>query len=245
MSKSLALLALFAFVVAGCNQGSSLTGLKIVDISKGDGGEFDHKAPVKNGDRAYVLYTGKLADGTVFDSNEQTGQKVFSFTVGGGEVIKGWDQGLLGMVVGGERNISVPPSLGYGNQDNGKIPANSDLFFHIKLMDVIPAGGEADVLTDDLKKGDGPEAGPGKKVTISYTINDLKGGEIDSNDLTWTIGTDKVYPAIELGLKGMRQGGIRVLRLGPGAAIQEYTAGIKPPSLDLVQILRVKLVKVE
>lgn len=85
----------------------------------------------KAGDTLHVTYTGTLQDGTVFDSN--SGKDPFSFTLGSGEVIKGWDMGLVGMKVGGVRKLTIPPSLGYGNQANAKIPANSTLLFTVEL----------------------------------------------------------------------------------------------------------------
>ena len=82
-----------------------------------------------------VIYTGKLNNGITFDSN--VGGKLLTFTIGKGQVIKGWDQGLIGMKVGGERDLDVPASLAYGNQSPGElIPPNSDLHFHIKLASV-------------------------------------------------------------------------------------------------------------
>lgn len=82
-----------------------------------------------------VNYTGTLTDGTKFDSSYDRNQP-FSFVLGAGEVIKGWDQGVAGMKVGGKRKLVIPPSLGYGAQANGKIPANSTLVFEVELLDV-------------------------------------------------------------------------------------------------------------
>jgi FKBP-type peptidyl-prolyl cis-trans isomerase len=73
---------------------------------------------------------GRLTNGTQFDANS-TG---FTFRVGVGQVIKGWEQGLIGMRVGGRRRLTIPPNLGYGSQGNGSIPANSTLIFEIGLL---------------------------------------------------------------------------------------------------------------
>lgn len=82
-----------------------------------------------------VEYTGKLKNGIVFDSN--VGGVPFTFTIGQGQVIRGWDQGLIDMKVGGERDLEVPSSLAYGaNSPSPLIPANADLDFHIKLLSV-------------------------------------------------------------------------------------------------------------
>ena len=82
-----------------------------------------------------VHYTGKLEDGTVFDSSYDRGQP-FSFQIGLRQVIEGWEQGLLGMKVGGKRKLTIPPELGYGSRDNGPIPANSTLIFEIDLLGI-------------------------------------------------------------------------------------------------------------
>jgi FKBP-type peptidyl-prolyl cis-trans isomerase len=87
----------------------------------------------KDGDILFVLYTGKLKDGTVFDSTDKHGGKPFQFTLGKGNVIKGWEQGCLGMKVGEKRTLIIPPSLGYGASGSGPIPANSTLTFDIQL----------------------------------------------------------------------------------------------------------------
>jgi len=81
-----------------------------------------------------MRYVGKLPNGKIFDSN--TKGKPFTFKLGVGEVIKGWDEGVAGMKVGGERLLIIPPSLGYGNRKLDGIPPNSTLRFEIKLLDM-------------------------------------------------------------------------------------------------------------
>ena len=83
-----------------------------------------------------VHYTGKLQDGTVFDSSQRIGQEPLRFTLGVGQVIDGWDQGIIGMKVGGQRKLKIPPELGYGSQDKGVIPPNSTLIFKVELLEV-------------------------------------------------------------------------------------------------------------
>jgi FKBP-type peptidyl-prolyl cis-trans isomerase len=87
------------------------------------------------GKRITVHYTGTLTDGTKFDSSVDRGTP-FSFTLGAGEVIQGWDQGFDGMKVGGKRKLTIPASLGYGNRPVGSIPANSTLIFEVELLKV-------------------------------------------------------------------------------------------------------------
>ncbi len=90
----------------------------------------------KSGDVVSVQYVGTLEDGTVFDSTKAHGDKPFTFTLGVGQVIKGWDDGVVGMKVGGVRKLVIPASLGYGDRAVGPIPANSTLIFEVKLEKV-------------------------------------------------------------------------------------------------------------
>ncbi len=103
-------------------------GLKVEDTAVGTGTE------ATAGKKITVNYTGTLTDGTQFDTS--IGRSPFSFTLGSGEVIKGWDQGFSGMKVGGKRKLTIPPELGYGANANGKIPANSTLLFDVELLNV-------------------------------------------------------------------------------------------------------------
>jgi len=103
--------------------------VKIEDTQPGTG------AAAKDGDQITVNYTGKLQDGTVFDTS--VGKTPFEFTLGGGQVIPGWDQGLLGMKVGGKRTLTIPPSLAYGEQGAGStIPPNATLIFDVELISI-------------------------------------------------------------------------------------------------------------
>lgn len=89
----------------------------------------------KTGDRVVVHYTGRFVDGTIFDSS-LTRNEPFQFVLGAGQVIQGWDVGLVGMKVGGKRVLSIPPELGYGMQDYGPIPGGSTLIFEVELLKV-------------------------------------------------------------------------------------------------------------
>ncbi|TSC82571.1 MAG: FKBP-type peptidyl-prolyl cis-trans isomerase [Parcubacteria group bacterium Gr01-1014_20] len=97
------------------------------DISVGSGAE------AKLGDTVTVNYLGTLENGTKFDSSYDRKQP-FSFVIGNGEVIRGWDIGVLGMKVGGKRELVIPPELAYGEADKGAIPPNSTLKFTIELL---------------------------------------------------------------------------------------------------------------
>lgn len=109
------------------NQGQEL---KIDEVVIGEGAE------ATNGATVAVHYTGKLTNGTIFDSSINRGTPI-EFVLGAGDVIAGWDQGLNGMKVGGKRVLTIPPSLAYGDQGaGGVIPPNSTLIFDVELVEV-------------------------------------------------------------------------------------------------------------
>ena len=104
--------------------------LQMEDLVVGTGAE------AKKGQTVSVHYTGFLTDGKKFDSSKDRGRP-FSFALGRGQVIQGWDQGVAGMKVGGKRKLTVPPELGYGAQGfPGAIPPNSTLVFEVELLGV-------------------------------------------------------------------------------------------------------------
>ena len=106
-------------------------GLQIEDMKVGEGAE------VKSGDQVTVHYVGTFEDGTVFDSSRAK-DTPFTFRLGAGRVIQGWDEGVLGMKVGGVRNLVIPPDLAYGVQGiPGAIPPNSTLFFEVELLQIL------------------------------------------------------------------------------------------------------------
>lgn len=102
--------------------------LIIEDLTVGTGVE------AKAGDAIAAHYTGWLPDGTMFDTSLDTGVPI-EFTLGTGRVIAGWDQGIVGMKVGGTRKLIIPPSLAYGDAAVGKIPAGSTLIFEVELVE--------------------------------------------------------------------------------------------------------------
>lgn len=108
----------------------TMDGLIIQDITIGTGAE------AVSGKKITVNYAGTLTDGTKFDSSYDRGTP-FSFTLGAGEVIKGWDQGFAGMKVGGKRKLTIPPELGYGAAGaGGVIGPNATLIFEVELLGV-------------------------------------------------------------------------------------------------------------
>lgn len=109
---------------------STPSGLKFIDDTVGTG-----PSP-QAGQLVTVHYTGKLADGKKFDSSVDRG-KPFKFVIGVGQVIKGWDEGVMTMKVGGKRKLIIPAELGYGRAGaGGVIPPNAELHFDVELIDV-------------------------------------------------------------------------------------------------------------
>jgi FKBP-type peptidyl-prolyl cis-trans isomerase len=109
---------------------TTASGLKYYDLKKGTGAE------AKAGSNVKVHYTGWLTDGKKFDSSLDRGQP-FEFRLGAGMVIKGWDEGVAGMKVGGKRQLQIPAALGYGARGaGGVIPPNADLVFDVELLGV-------------------------------------------------------------------------------------------------------------
>lgn len=114
-------------VEASQNYVTTPSGLKYLDMVEGSG-----EAP-QAGQTVTVHYTGTLENGSKFDSSRDRGNP-FKFKLGGGQVIKGWDEGIASMKVGGRRQLVIPPELGYGSRGIGPIPPNSTLIFDVELL---------------------------------------------------------------------------------------------------------------
>lgn len=109
---------------------TTASGLKMEDVKVGTGNE------AKSGKFVTVHYTGTLTDGKKFDSSLDR-KEPFSFMLGAGQVIKGWDEGVAGMKIGGKRKLTIPAELGYGSRGAGNvIPPNATLVFDVELLDV-------------------------------------------------------------------------------------------------------------
>lgn len=136
-------LIIFAYFIFGLNgstpsqstpqtapsQAANNDKLQVVDEKIGTG------SAVKSGDTVQINYVGTLTNGTKFDASADHGGP-FTTQIGVGQVIKGWDEGIIGMKVGGKRKLVIPPSLGYGDQSVGNIPPNSTLIFQVQLVGI-------------------------------------------------------------------------------------------------------------
>ena len=105
------------------------SGLEYIDVKVGEGAEANA------GQMVSVHYTGWLVHGTKFDSSVDRGQP-FEFPLGGGSVIKGWDEGVAGMKIGGVRKLIIPSDMGYGSRGAGQIPPHSTLIFEVELLGI-------------------------------------------------------------------------------------------------------------
>lgn len=197
-------------------------GLIVEDVVIGEG---DLAAPT---DILSVNYTGFLEDGTVFDSSE--GRGPFTFELGAGQVIPGWDRGIEGMRVGGKRNLTIPPDLAYGERGAGNvIPPNATLGFEVELMGVfrIPDGiweyNESDVVTTPsglqyviIEEGTGELVEVNDRAFVHYDGFLTDGTMFDSSamraqPLSIIVGVGMVIRGWDEGLQGMRVGERRVL----------------------------------
>lgn len=215
------------------------------------------------GKTVVVHYTGWLRDpqaenqrGKSFDSS--VGRAPFSFNLGEGRVIRGWEQGVPGMKVGGKRTLMIPSTLAYGSRGAGKgvIPPDADLIFDIELLDVIKM---PEIEKIDSKLGKGDEAKSGNTVTVHYTgwlrdpkAKGQKGKEFDSSvkrePFSFTINGGEVIRGWDLGVQGMKVGGKRTLIIPAALAYgaREVGNGLIPANSDLifdVQLLKVSAAK--
>lgn len=218
------------------------SGLQYEDIAAGEGAE------AQAGDIASVHYTGWLEDGTVFDSS-LTRNTPFSVPIGAGRVIPGWDEGLVGMKVGGERVLVIPADLAYGEQGSGSIPPNSTIIFLVEMLSVeaapTPAAVEEYQKTENgveyaiLEAAEGDGVANGDMVTFSFKAW-LEDGTLfqDSNQdggpAQFQLGQSRL-PGLDEGIIGMKSGETRQLRIPPELAYGEEGAGhVIPPNATII-----------
>ena len=208
------------------------SGLQYIDVKVGEGIEAKAKQNIT------VNYTGYLSsNGKKFDSS--IGKQPFSFVLGSGQVIKGWDEGVVGMKVGGKRRLIIPAELAYGSRGagGGAIPPNAELTFDVDFLDAkdsgVPAVDGTPVKTAsglayiDSKVGNGAEAKAGQTVDVHYTGYLTDGKKFDSSvdrgsPFSFPLGAGNVIKGWDEGVAGMKVGGKRRLiipaNLGYGAA---------------------------
>jgi FKBP-type peptidyl-prolyl cis-trans isomerase len=199
-------------------QGTGSPALTVKDDHVGEG------RAAEIGQIVTVNYTGTLPDGTTFDST--TGKDPFSFILGVGLVIQGWDKGILGMKEGGTRELTIPPTLGYGNRTAGPIPANSILKFKVDLVRIEPK-----VTKKILTKGAGPIAKVGDIVSVNLSggVKDAK-PIFDSSDqkapIRIKLGLSPIPIGLTSALLGMQAGETCEALLPPSVAFKDK--GVPP-----------------
>jgi len=231
------------------------TELVVTDLTEGTG------AAAVNGDTVVVNYVGvRSADGTEFDNSYDKGRS-FPVTLGAGQVIEGWDKGLVGIKPGGRRQLDIPADLAYGDNppSTDVIQKGDALTFVVDAVAVIPKPDPADApditvpptpnqaeqTFKDLIVGEGPEIKPGQTVAVQLlAFSAADGKQIDSSweagtPLTFVPGAGQLPPGLEKAVEGMRVGGRRQVDIpfadafGAGGNDQ---LGL-PPSTDLIMVL--------
>ena len=231
------------------------TELVVTDLTEGTG------TAAGNGDTVVVNYVGvRSADGTEFDNSYDKGRS-FPVTLGAGQVIEGWDKGLVGIKPGGRRQLDIPADLAYGDNppSTDVIQKGDALTFVVDAVAVIPKPDPADApditvpptpnqteqTFKDLIVGEGAEIKPGQTVAVQLlAFSAVDGKQIDSSweagtPLTFVPGAGQLPPGLEKAVEGMRVGGRRQVDIpfadafGAGGNDQ---LGL-PPSTDLIMVL--------
>lgn len=194
------------------------------------------------GDVLTMLYRGTLKDGKVFDENSK--KPPFAFRLGAGQVIKGWDQGLIGAKRGSKLHLTIPPELGYGAQAVGPIPANSTLTFEVEVLRIDRQSDKPKVEIQEVKRGSGAAAGPNSKVKVHYRGTFVNGVEFDKSKEPFEVelGAGMVIPGFESGLVGMKVGGKRKVTIPFALA---YGESGRPPQIPRMATLVFELILVD
>ena len=216
--------------------------------------------PASMGDTVKVHYSGYLPDGNQFDSSIDRGVS-FEFPLGRGSVIKGWDEGFALLKPGSKAILIIPPTLGYGNQDNGQIPPNSTLYFDVELLEVVPMAVPSTVdatklisITGglqytDLVAGAGAEPLKGETVVMEFNIWDPEGqfvmgsSQTQMRPLAFPVQLDLVPDVFEEMVKGMKVGTKRYMSIAPDSelinvfGLQPTVPGNHIAEMELTKIL--------
>ena len=219
---------------------TAFTELLVEELSPGS------ELRVAAGDTVAVHYTGRLTDGTVFDSSYERGEPI-ELPVGVGMVIEGWDKGLVGLAEGGKYRLSIPSAMGYGPYGaGGVIPPNADLVFDVEIVKVAkpearpsaPAFTELGV--EELAPGTGRTVAAGDTVAVHYTGSLTDGRVFDSSynrgePFEFKVGAGMVIQGWDKGLVGLVEGGKYRLSIPSAMGYGPYGAGgVIPPNADLV-----------
>jgi peptidylprolyl isomerase len=223
------------------------SGLRYAIYEEGSGAEAEA------GDIVRVHYTGRLEDGTEFDTSLDTGQPI-QFALGTGRVIPGWDEGIALLREGDKARFIIPSDLAYGPQGSGGvIPPDATLIFDVELVEILPgspdsptAVDEADLVTSesglqyyDIEEGTGETPQPGQLVTVQYTLWLEDGTKIDSSldsgqALVYEVGAGQLFPGLEEGIATMQVGGRRQLIIPPDLAFGPAGSGPIPPDATII-----------
>lgn len=227
------------------NSTITASGLEYIEIVAGDG-----PSPVP-GDIVSVHYTGTLEDGTKFDSSVDRGEPI-QFTLGQGEVIAGWDEGIALMQQGGKARLIIPSELGYGPNGSGPIPADATLIFDVELLEVKQSPkptviDEADFIVTDsglkyhiFEEGSGDAPQPGDMVTLDFQLWADDGTFLQSTTdngapYTFVLGSDSSLPGLDEAIPLLNVGSKAQLVLPP-----ELTDGSGASFIFEVELLEAK-----
>jgi len=223
------------------------SGLEYKDVTLGDGEQ------PKKGDKVVVHYTGTLEDGTKFDSSKDRG-KPFEFNIGVGQVIRGWDEGVITMRPGGNRTLIIPSNLAYGDRGAGKlIPPGATLIFEVELIEVkkkfidsdysLPGTEiktESGLLMIEHVEGNGVKPKTGQAVSVHYTGLLADGTQFDSSHdrgqpIRFNLGEGRVIKGWDEAILDMSIGSKRTLIIPPDLGYGERGAGgAIPPNATLI-----------
>ena len=229
-SRFLPVLLVMGLILTGCDSNDPVEDLIIEDITVGTGEE------VQAGQVLTVHYVLTDIDGRLITSSTiQDRVTPFAFEWGVGAVLEGWDLGLEGMRVGGRRQLTIPPSLAYGNRNVQGIPPNSTLIFDILLLHI-----EGELEIEDIAEGTGAEVTQGATITVNYEGRYIDDTVFDSSfdrgtPFSFRLGLGQVISGWEQGLVGMREGGTRRLVIPSDLAYGTTgSPGGIPPLMTLV-----------
>jgi len=226
------------------------SGLQFIEVEAGNGPK-----PTA-GDLVQVHYTGKLLDGTEVDSS--IGGDPYTFPLGAGQVISGWDEGIAMLNEGGKAMLIIPPDLAYGSAGaGGIIPPDATLMFDVELVAILKGAPDAPTEVDegdysetesglkylDIEVGDGDAPEEGDQISVHYTGWLTDGNKFDSsldrgNPIVFALGRGQVISGWDEGLSTMQVGGKRQLLIPSELAYGEtgYGAAIPPNSTLIFEV---------